>query len=235
MPVPHESGDAIHYSGTGSDGAFFALFDVYFGGWGARPTKDGIDGVAPVYMGSYGSIAGELIERQYPVQLLGFGYVPDTAGPGKYRGSVGVYRAWRFLEAGKVMLRQLRLSKASGLNGGGPGELGTTRVSRFDGSVATPPAQSHLHIDIAEGDRLYHSISGAGGFGNPFERDPDDVLADVLDEKVSTTAALRDYGVVIHGGSVDDVATRRHRAARSPQPNAAAVRADALASTNDEK
>ena len=59
--------------------------------------------------------------------------------------------------------------------------------------------------------------SGAGGYGNPFERDPRRVLEDVLDDYVSVDAARREYGVAIVGTggelSVDEDATRRLRAA----------------------
>ncbi|MGC4253093.1 MAG: hydantoinase B/oxoprolinase family protein [Sphingobium sp.] len=41
--------------------------------------------------------------------------------------------------------------------------------------------------------------NGGGGWGDPFERDPARVLADVRDEYVSMEAAARDYGVVVLG------------------------------------
>jgi N-methylhydantoinase B len=221
MPVPHESGDAMHFSGTGLDGKFFAIFDVYFGGWGARPAKDGIDGVAPVYMGSYGSASAEMIERQYPVQVTGFGYVSDTAGAGRYRGSAGVYRAWKFTEPGKVMLRQLRLTKSVGLLGGKAGELGRTIITKADGTVVSPRPESHLQVAVQAGDAIYHSISGAGGFGDPWTREPSQVLEDVLDEKITAETAKREYGVVIHEGTVDESATMLVRKS-SPSRAAAA-------------
>ena len=52
---------------------------------------------------------------------------------------------------------------------------------------------------LVEGDRFIHVSAGGGGFGPPFERDPPAVLEDVLDEKVSVTAARERYGVVIAG------------------------------------
>ena len=53
---------------------------------------------------------------------------------------------------------------------------------------------------------------GGGGFGCPLERDPDAVLADVLEEIVSVDAAAHIYGVVVSAtGEVDWPATRRRR------------------------
>jgi N-methylhydantoinase B len=56
---------------------------------------------------------------------------------------------------------------------------------------------------------------GGGGFGEPTERDPDRVRADVIDGYVTEEAAERDYGVVFDSGlHVDQEATRKLRASR---------------------
>src|ERR1043166_2141318 len=66
--------------------------DLLFGGWGGRPHADGVDGASPMVMGGgYGSMPAELLEREYPVVIEGFGFVPDTEGPGRHRGRVSVY------------------------------------------------------------------------------------------------------------------------------------------------
>lgn len=57
---------------------------------------------------------------------------------------------------------------------------------------------------------------GQGGYGDPLEREPARVLADVQDDYVSVAAAERDYGVVLKAGldAVDAAATSQLRAAR---------------------
>ena len=55
--------------------------------------------------------------------------------------------------------------------------------------------------------------AGGGGWGEPFARDPAQVLADVLEGLVSVAAAERDYGVVVRDGGLDADATARIRAA----------------------
>jgi len=55
---------------------------------------------------------------------------------------------------------------------------------------------------------------GGGGYGTPLERDPEDVLEDVRDGKVSVSKAEGAYGVVIADGELDAAATERCRAAR---------------------
>jgi N-methylhydantoinase B len=60
-------------------------------------------------------------------------------------------------------------------------------------------------------DSIELGLPGGGGVGNPFERDPQRVLDDVLDGLVSIEDAKRDYGVVIANGAIDEAATRKAR------------------------
>ena len=50
---------------------------------------------------------------------------------------------------------------------------------------------------IGDGDVYVHRMAGGGGWGDPLEREPERVAADVVDGKVSAAAALADYGVVV--------------------------------------
>src|SRR5438309_10164315 len=95
-----------------------------------------------------------------------------------------------------------------GLFGGRPGTLGRTVIN-------PGPDEQLVHgkasREFAYGDVISFQQSGAGGYGDPLERDPRRVLEDVLDDYVSIEAARRDYGVVITGTgadlTVDDNAT----------------------------
>ncbi len=197
VPIAGEGGDVLHFTGERDESRPFAVLDGFFGGWGGRPAKDGIDGVTPMTFGSYGTTPAEMLEREYPLVVEGFGYVPDTGGAGKYRGSLSVYRQWRFLEPGKVMVRTNRLSRPSeGLAGGWPGALSQNVLNAGTEKVDLP-RQTHFHLEVKPGDCLYHVISGSGGHGDPWEREPEKVLADVKDEKVTLMGAQEQYGVVI--------------------------------------
>ena len=197
VPIAGEGGDILHFAGTKADGTPFAMLDGFFGGWGGRPMKDGIDGVTPMTFGSYGTTPAELLEREYPLVVEGFGYKPDTGGAGKYRGSLSVYRHWRFLQPGKIMIRTNRLSRPSeGLAGGQPGGL-SENLWNPDTEDKQLPRQTHMHLDVQPGDRLHHVVSGSGGHGEPWARNPERVCADVEDEKVSIAGAREQYGVII--------------------------------------
>jgi len=214
--VSGEGGDVMHFSGVKPDGSHFSFMDLFFGGWGGRPNKDGIDGVAPMSFGSYGSVPAEILEREFPIVVDGFGYVSDTEGAGKFRGSLGIYKQWRFLSPGKVMLRTNRLSRPSaGLAGGHPGELSANVLIAAAGETPLP-RQSHIHMEVNPGDRIYHRVSGSGGFGEPAQRDPESVMCDVREGKVSLEQARHRYKVAIDPGTMtlDRAATAALRAQR---------------------
>jgi N-methylhydantoinase B len=165
--------------------------------------------------GSYGVLPAELLEREYPIVVEEFGFVPDTEGAGRHRGSVAVAKQWRFLGPGKVMVRTNRLRQAStGLSGGGAGALASNMLRTTTGPT-TMPKDAHIHLDIEQGDVLRHVTAGSGGHGDPWTRQPDRVGRDVADGKISPERARRAYGVVVDGiGGVDGEATsslRGHR------------------------
>ena len=69
--------------------------------------------------------------------------------------------------------------------------------------------------ELSPGDRLHHRMPGGGGWGSPFDRDPEAVAEDVLDEKISVAAARELYGVVVaHDGAIDAAATDELRRTR---------------------
>src|SRR4029450_7297055 len=74
-----------------------------------------------------------------------------------------------------------------GLFGGGPARRGRAFLVRRDGSREEAPSKKMLVLH--PGDRLWEYVPGGAGWGDPLERDPDRVLADVLDRMVSIEAA----------------------------------------------
>jgi N-methylhydantoinase B len=79
------------------------------------------------------------------------------------------------------------------------------------------PLDSKLTMTFRQGDVFRHELAGGGGWGDPLERNPEHVLADVRNEYVSVDGARRDYGVVIDDSawSVDVAATEKLRKSRS--------------------
>ena len=78
------------------------------------------------------------------------------------------------------------------------------------------PAEMMLDCAVNPGDSLLHVQPGGGGYGDPFTRDEQRVLDDVLDGKISVAYASEHYGVVMQacGRQVDHVATAAARGSR---------------------
>src|SRR5437763_13663551 len=155
----------------------------------------------------------EVTEAEQPMQFLAYEFVPDKAGAGKYRGGVPFRRDYRFLEEeGVLQVRSDRRDhRPFGLYGGSPGGPSENYLDP-DGENRVLP--SKFTMNIKRGDVFRHVLAGAGGWGDPLERDPAAVLRDVRNELLSPQKAAADYGVVVDTASwrVDTAATEKRRA-----------------------
>ncbi len=198
------------------------LLEMYASGWGGRPTRDGIDGTMPIVMGgAFRSNPAEAVEREIPVIIEGFGLVPDSGGAGKFRGALAVYRKWRFLADGRAMIRTCRVKSVPyGLAGGEPGSPFQVLLESDSQQIEFPP-QIMIDAAVQAGDRLLHIQPSAGGYGNPWQRDPHSVWEDVLDEKMTVAYAEKTYGVVIDPQTlqIDAERTTALRQSRSGCPD----------------
>ena len=191
----------------------FVYMETISGAWGARATRDGIDTASNI-TGLQSNTPAEILETEYPIELVQYGYVPDSGGAGKYRGGLGLVREYRYLaERGTLQMRADRVRFAPyGLYGGGPGGRSSNVHDPYGASTALESKVKNR--PIAAGEVVRHVMAGGGGFGWPFERAVAAVVADVRDEKVSLESARADYGVVIDPGTLeaDPVATQERRA-----------------------
>lgn len=217
VPVPREQWDIIHFSQRRNDGSEFAMMDLFCGGWGGGPQRDGLDGI-----GRYGfaTPSAEIIERIFPLVIEGFGLVRDSEGAGTHRGSMAVFRRYQFLEPGTVMVRTNRIGSSMGFAGGESGKPPLTQLLRENLEVDVP-AHSFAHFEVLSGDKLEHRVAGVGGYGDPWNRDESLVLKDVLEDRVSISRAKEQYGVVINEGEKEidtwsTVTLRSGRPGRDP-------------------
>jgi N-methylhydantoinase B len=152
----------------------------------------------------------EITEAEQPIQFLSYEFVPDKAGAGKYRGGVPFRRDYKFLEEEAVLQvrSDRRTHRPFGLYGGSPG-MPSENYLNPDGENRVLP--SKLTMTIRRGDIFRHVLAGAGGWGDPLERDPAAILKDVKNEFLSLAKAENDYGVVIRDAKIDPAATVRRR------------------------
>jgi N-methylhydantoinase B len=128
---------------------------------------------------------------------------------------MAIERQYRMLARGGGLL-QLRSDRSEhapwGLEGGGPGAVSrNTLLDEGDGSRELP---NKVTMELAYGTAVRHQMAGAGGHGDPLAREVNQVLEDVLDERISAGHARQNYGVVIRNGAVDRDATLALRAGR---------------------
>jgi N-methylhydantoinase B len=167
-----------------------------------------------------------MIESDYPIRIERYGFAPDTGGAGKYRGGLGVVREYRIL-ADDIYFG-VRSDKAlhppHGLFGGQTGAPAVNLIHSDAGDRVLPPMPMKP-ITLNTGDVYRHVMAGGGGFGDPFDREPERVRTDVLDGKVTIDHARDAYGVVLGNDAlctVDASATNSLRATRLRTSAAAA-------------
>jgi N-methylhydantoinase B len=201
-------------------GRRFVAYELVLSGTGARATQDGCEAMATAFNAS--NIPVEAQEANQPIVVERFELMRDSAGPGTFRGGCGIRRDLRFLaDEGKLTnLSERQRFAPYGLFGGTPGALARTVMNPGPGEQLVHGKESR---EFAHGDVVSFQQSGAGGYGDPFARDPARVLEDVLDDYVSIEAARREYGVVLRALegelAVDEGATRDERARpRAPRP-----------------
>jgi N-methylhydantoinase B len=151
---------------------------------------------------SFGNLiraTAEINESIFPQRQLARDYEIDSGGPGKWRGCPGSRYVKRVTAPCSVFTYQVGMKyPMPGIAGGRPGG-----PNRFTLRYGTERAEVVKHtapmVPLAAGEAVEYVFGGGGGWGDPFERDPERVREDVLDEYVSIEGARRDYGVALRG------------------------------------
>jgi N-methylhydantoinase B len=183
-------------------------------GQGARAFADGLD---VIYSRRQKNYPIEFLETTYPMRIERFGIQPDSGGPGRFRGGVGIVRDYRMLADDVTLATRMANRKTPpwGVCGGRAGRTGRIVINPGRRDERVIPGFSD-GVKLARGDLVRVTSSGGGGHGDPLERDIARVGDDVADGFVSIAGALADYAVVIDPDTLqaDADATARERAAR---------------------
>jgi N-methylhydantoinase B len=155
----------------------------------------------------------EIVETEYPVMVLRFEPVIDSAGAGRHRGGPAFVREYRALADYRMGLRSGGYKfGAWGVQGGqGPAKASCTINAGTDREEEMPALFAR---ELEKGDTVRVVFAGGGGLGNPHTRVAEDVLADVRNGIVSVAAAREVYGVAVREdlGGIDEEATAALRA-----------------------
>jgi N-methylhydantoinase B len=156
----------------------------------------------------------EAVEQLYPVRIERTALREDSGGPGRWRGGLGLTREVRIRARGTQLsvLAEKSVLPPFGVCGGGAGATNRFWVRRDGRRVETSPLPGKVSgFPLEPGDVLLMESSGGGGFGDPLERDPASVAADVREGYVTAAAAAATYGVVLRDGVPDAAATAARR------------------------
>jgi N-methylhydantoinase B len=190
------------------DGKTFVFSECVMGVWGATSEHDGQEGV-PHMASNQANVPIETIEADYPIRIERYALMPNSGGAGHNRGGLGIVREYRIL-ADDIYFG-VRSDKVihppHGLFGGATGAPAINQLHSA-GRVQDLPAMPTNAMTLQSGDTYRHVMAGGGGFGNPLTREPERVLEDVLDERITVDHARDAYGVIIApDGTIDHAAT----------------------------
>ena len=187
-------------------------------GMGAVNGRDGVD-ARDNSLNNMRNHPLELVEATSSIRILEYDVRPDSGGPGKWRGGVGqTITAEVLCDGGIILARGLDRMRfpAWGVQGGLPGGKLEAILNRGRADERRLGKIHELHVK--RGDTITLGLPGGGGYSDPWQRDPANVLADVRAGFVTCEAATRDYGVVIADAEIDIAATKATRASRKHVP-----------------
>jgi N-methylhydantoinase B len=214
MPADQETIRYTGFFGTDADGKPFLSREVLGGGSGGRYYADGNDAIHIVPDSR--NQPAEFTETRFPLLVERLALRTDSGGAGKRRGGLGYEKHYRALVDCRTIVTADRVRLGCyGVAGGKAGQPFCVTVD----SEGAPRDLGGL-VDgepVLAGQVVRVVTTGGGGWGDPLEREPELVLGDVRDGKVSLAAAREDYGVVLvetapETYEVDAAATMKLRA-----------------------
>jgi N-methylhydantoinase B len=231
LPAPSEIAQRVPAAGAGMLGVvLISLIDPHtgspkvnvvqpmWGGSGARPVKDGLDG-ADFAAGYLRNIPAETSEAEMPMLIHSYRLNSTRPSPGKWRGGLGIEMEFQvFTPQAVVTARGMERFhfRPWGRKGGAPGSLGQAILNaNTDAHQSVGKIVRSLELEPRQTLKIV--TPNGGGYGDPLERDPDRVLEDYLSGYISIGEAFDDYGVAIEGDKVLNDATVDARKQRTAQ------------------
>ncbi|OKI63375.1 hydantoinase B/oxoprolinase family protein [Micromonospora sp. CB01531] len=215
----------VAYSGVDEHtGNYWVHLEIGEGAYGGRYGRDGIDAVDNL-MANTRNAPVEEVELRSPLRCERYELRDHPPAPGRWRGGVGSVRRWRFLVPTMLGANgDSRSDVPRGLFGGADGVSG--RLVRNAGRPDAVVLSSRFSgLRFAAGETLDVEVPSGAGYGDPLERDPSAVLADVRDGLYSPDAAREAFGVLLtaDGSMLDVDGTAGLRGRRVAEPTTGPV------------
>jgi N-methylhydantoinase B len=193
----HGAANVYGFSGVNPrDGRFYSFFDTSHGGWGGSAHADGAGPYKTIRHADNKDIPAETVEALYPLLVERCCWRPDSAGPGRHRGGLGVDKTFRALAPCDITIAfERHHCPPWGLYGGLPGNSAHAEVEPEGEHPRSVLKESRLRLNA--GDRLHLHTGAGGGFGPPEERDPEAIRLDIAHGYVTRDQAKAVYGVAL--------------------------------------
>lgn len=171
----------------------YIYFETLGGGFGARATKDGKDGVQ-VHITNTSNLPVEVIEMEYPLLVESYGFEADSGGIGRFRGGLGLRRVIRPLQHRCTFSGSgERFNHAPwGLFGGGDGKPGRFMLRR-SGEELQRLSNKPTAVEFSPGEAVVIVTPGAGGYGAAAERAVEAITDDLVSDKYSRAVIAAAY------------------------------------------
>ena len=199
IPAAHHGSNGM-YTIFGRDtdtGYRYSSLDTVLGGWGARPNADGFSPLKTVTHGDTRNVPIEVEETLFPILVERYEWRPDSAGPGTFRGGLGLSKVYRAMQDLNLICAFERTKCPPwGLFGGGSAMVGAVLVTQ-PGETEPKRYQKVTALPIRKGATIELLSAGGGGRGPAYERPVARVIDDVRRGYVTVEGARRDYGVAV--------------------------------------
>ncbi|HBT95923.1 MAG TPA: 5-oxoprolinase, partial [Coriobacteriia bacterium] len=180
----------------------FLVVEPTGGGWGASRGKDGEVGQFCVGDGETYNVPVEMAELRYGIMVDEYNFHTDGAGAGEFRGGSGCVRSYRAMADGQSFTASFGRNKfpAWGSAGGENGSYNYFEIHRADGTMEGPFGVV-ARLTLNKDDVVAMYTCTGGGYGDPFDRDPQQVALDAKNGFITPEQACEDYGVILDPAS----------------------------------
>jgi len=189
-------------------GRDFVLYQLSGGGYGGNMDHDGLsNGCSTIGISKSPPI--EIMEQNYPILYRHYALREGSGGAGRHRGGMGLAYEIELLrgDARASFVMDHGRYGPQGALGGADGAVNTVTVWR-DGEAHVPKHLSkEQDVPMRAGDRVSVETPGGGGYGDPFQRRPEQVLEDVRLGYYTAEQAAQIFGVAVLDGKVDATET----------------------------